>query len=180
MAVRKPADRRERAAAGVRVRARPAAGEGGPATTEVEAGLVVDAGFGYASRLYEVPAGFLADWRLLVLQARPPGNPRGGVLFPLEGGRWLVTLAAAGADRPPTDEAGFLAFAASLRSPLLAEAIAGAAPLSPVFGYRRMENRWRRFERLGRLPAGFLVTGNAAVALNPAYGPVRVTIPVPS
>ena len=36
------------------------------------------------------------------------------MLVPLEGDRWLVTLAGAARDYPPTDAAGFLEFARSL------------------------------------------------------------------
>lgn len=60
---------------------------------------------GYASRYYAEPSEFAADWKLLFFFPSPD-LPRGGVLFPLEGGRWLVTLIGMGGDYPPTDEAG--------------------------------------------------------------------------
>ena len=131
---------------------------------------VVDAALGYASRCYARPDGFLADWKALLVQATPPGGTRGAVLIPIEGERWLVTLAGAAQDYPPTDEAGFLAFARSLPTPLLADAIAGARPLGAIFGYRKTENRLRRCEAVRRWPAGFLMLGDAACAFNPVYG----------
>jgi 2-polyprenyl-6-methoxyphenol hydroxylase-like FAD-dependent oxidoreductase len=41
----------------------------------------------YATRQYRIPAGFQADWRMLLINAKPPGNPRAGALVPVEGGR---------------------------------------------------------------------------------------------
>ena len=57
-----------------------------------------------------------------------PSIPRGGALFPVEGGRWLVTLAGIGGEAPPIDDEGFLAFARTLRSPIMYEAIRQAQP----------------------------------------------------
>jgi 2-polyprenyl-6-methoxyphenol hydroxylase-like FAD-dependent oxidoreductase len=131
---------------------------------------VIDPFLGYASRVYRRPAALAADWRALVISNVPPHQPRGGVVYPIEGDRWLVTLAGIGRDYPPTDEAGFLAFARSLATPALHAAIAGAEPLSPIRGYRRTENRRRHYERLPRWPEGFVALGDAACTYDPVYG----------
>jgi 2-polyprenyl-6-methoxyphenol hydroxylase-like FAD-dependent oxidoreductase len=125
---------------------------------------------GYASRCYQRPADFQADWKLLGILYAPPAIARGGVILPIEGDRWLVTVAGVARDYPPTDEAGFLEFARSLPVPLLYDAIKDAKPLSPVYGYQRMENRLRYYERLPRWPEGFVVFGDAVCAFNPYYG----------
>jgi hypothetical protein len=91
-------------------------------------------------------------------------------LFPLDAERWIVTLSGACKDYPPTDEAGFVAFARGLRHPLLYETIRDAEPLSPIVGSRSTENRWRHYERLSQWPDGFILLGDAVCALNPVYG----------
>jgi hypothetical protein len=47
----------------------------------------VDAFWGYATRLYEPPAGFKADWRILLMMNRPPDQPRAGIIQWVEGNR---------------------------------------------------------------------------------------------
>jgi 2-polyprenyl-6-methoxyphenol hydroxylase-like FAD-dependent oxidoreductase len=131
---------------------------------------VVNAGLAYASRVYRVPSGRRFPWQALYLQSRAPGERRGGLVLPIEGGRWVVTLTGLGGEHPPTDDAGFLEYARGLRSPHLYEAIRGAEPLSPISGHRSTANRLRHFERLARWPERFVVLGDAACAFNPVYG----------
>jgi 2-polyprenyl-6-methoxyphenol hydroxylase-like FAD-dependent oxidoreductase len=137
---------------------------------EPPAETVVNSFQGYASRLYRPPAGFEPDWKGLYIQQAPPGDSRGGLVSPVEGGRWLVSLVGGDGDYPPTDEAGFLAFARGLRSPALYEAIAAAEPLTPIAGQRATENRLRHYDRLGRFPDGVVAVGDAVCAFNPVYG----------
>jgi 2-polyprenyl-6-methoxyphenol hydroxylase-like FAD-dependent oxidoreductase len=129
---------------------------------------MVDASLRYATRLYRA-SDEPRDWKVMLVRDRPPSSTRGGVIFPVEGGRWVVTLGGAGTDQPPTDETGFEEFARSLISPRLAEAIRSAEPLTPVRGWARTANRWRHVERVP-WPQGFAVLGDALCALNPVYG----------
>jgi 2-polyprenyl-6-methoxyphenol hydroxylase-like FAD-dependent oxidoreductase len=124
---------------------------------------------GYASRVYQRPANG-PDWLALLLTSQAPTHPRGGVIYPIEGDRWLVTLGGTAHNYPPTDEQGFDEFAGSLVSPVLSEAIRHAQPLSPIRGYRRTENRRYDFEQLKRWPERFVVIGDAVCAFNPVYG----------
>ncbi|MFJ2995332.1 NAD(P)/FAD-dependent oxidoreductase [Pandoraea sp. NPDC087047] len=132
---------------------------------------VVNAGVGYASRLYEAPTRWDGrDWDAMVVYERPPGCWRRGTIFPIEGNRWIVTLTSAGGDHPPGDEAGFLDFTRSLPASALHDAIAVADPVSTIRQFRRTENRLRHYDKIGRWPAGFAVIGDAACSFNPVYG----------
>ena len=67
---------------------------------------VVNPFLGYASRQYEPPPGFQADWRALFLQARAPQTTRAGGLFPSRTGAGSSpSLASAVTIRRPTTKA---------------------------------------------------------------------------
>lgn len=131
---------------------------------------VINSFLGYASRMYQSLGDISLDYKALYLMPTAPDHPRGSVVYQVEGGRWMVSLIGVGRDYPPTDEAGFLNFARSLRSPEIYEAIKEAQPLCPIYGYRRTENCWHHYERLSRFPENFIVLGDAVCAFNPVYG----------
>lgn len=125
---------------------------------------------GYITRWYKRPTNFNADWKALILSTKPPLLSRGGGIYPVENDQWVVTLGGVNKDFPPNTEAGFMEFARTLRSPLLAEALEKAEPITPVYGFQRTENRLRHYEELTALPEGFVMLGDAVCAFNPVYG----------
>ncbi len=129
---------------------------------------------GYCSRWYQAPPAerWPSDWwwRGIWLEPAPPNHLLGGVLIPVEGGRFIVTLIGYSKQYPPTDEQGFTAALRSLRSPAIAEAVALATPLSPVYGNRALENRFRRYDRLASPLGAFVALGDSACRFNPVYG----------
>ncbi|MFJ9845585.1 NAD(P)/FAD-dependent oxidoreductase [Kitasatospora sp. NPDC101155] len=130
----------------------------------------VDPGLAYSTRIYRAPADLTADLPAIMVHPRPAdGGPGyGATLFPIEGGRWTVTLTGTRAAPPPTDERGFADGARALGSPIVAELTAAAEPLGGVRPFRATANRRRYFER-GPRPDGFLVLGDALAAMNPVY-----------
>jgi 2-polyprenyl-6-methoxyphenol hydroxylase-like FAD-dependent oxidoreductase len=130
----------------------------------------VTIGVGYASRIYRCPDPLPTEWKVLVVLGPAPDYKRAGVIFPIEGGSWMVTLGGWLRDYPPDDAAGFLDYARSLSQPDLYEAIKQAEPITPIAMYKYSANRWRHYERLSRLPEGFIVMGDAVCAFSPVYG----------
>ena len=72
----------------------------------------------YATALFEPPrlTGPTIGSSLTHIPARPKFR-RSGALIPIEGGRWLVSLGGVHGDDPPNDLEGYLAFAATFRTP---------------------------------------------------------------
>lgn len=135
---------------------------------------VVDAGVAYASRVYEAPPATTAVPRYPVVnvQADPRNAPgRGGVLIPIEGGRWLVTVSGTRGGQPTADPAEFGPFALTgLKDPIIGRLIANAKPLTDPVTTRSTANRRRYYENAPAWPEGFAVIGDAVAGYNPVYG----------
>jgi 2-polyprenyl-6-methoxyphenol hydroxylase-like FAD-dependent oxidoreductase len=128
----------------------------------------IDIRMGYACRVYVAPVQPLPVGVAVV--AAVPHDPRGGMIMPVEGGRWLVTAVGAGMFRPPRDPDGFEAHLRSLRDPVLAQLADTASPAGDVQIHRQTANFRQGYETLGDLPPRLLVLGDALCAFDPVYG----------
>ncbi|WAZ21499.1 FAD-dependent monooxygenase [Streptomyces cinnabarinus] len=133
----------------------------------------VDSGVAYASRIYRAPEAARDGFPVVNIQPAPrTGGPgRGGVLLPIEDGRWLVTLFGTRGGEPAATTADFDSYAREqLRHPILADLIGQAEPLTEVAFTRTTANRRHLYERMSAWPENFVVLGDALAAFNPIYG----------
>ncbi|AJP05610.1 pyridine nucleotide-disulfide oxidoreductase [Streptomyces cyaneogriseus subsp. noncyanogenus] len=133
--------------------------------------LVVDSGLVNATRVYRVPDG-AERFPLTVVQADPyAGRPgRSGMVLPIEGDRWMVSLAGTRGGEPPADPDGFLRYTLDLPDPIVGRLISGAEPLTDVHVSHSTRNVRRYVEKVRHWPEGFVVLGDALATFNPAYG----------
>jgi 2-polyprenyl-6-methoxyphenol hydroxylase-like FAD-dependent oxidoreductase len=124
----------------------------------------------YATAVLALPKTEASDWSAVISFPDPRVNGRGGLLFPIEGGQWMLAIGGANGDAPPADIDGFKAFAASLRTPTIYNAIRDAAFIGEIARFAFPGSVHRHFERLTNFPKGLLPVADAVCRFNPAFG----------
>jgi 2-polyprenyl-6-methoxyphenol hydroxylase-like FAD-dependent oxidoreductase len=123
----------------------------------------------YSTAIFAIPEDAPRDWKGVFCFPQPPSS-RGSLLMPIEGNRWIVTLAGRHGERPPGDVDGFIAYAKTLRVPTTYNAIRQAKPLGDVIRYGFQESAHRHYGRLDVFPKGLLPISDAVCRFNPVYG----------
>jgi 2-polyprenyl-6-methoxyphenol hydroxylase-like FAD-dependent oxidoreductase len=123
----------------------------------------------YATAMFQIPSAAPPDWRA-VLHRPSVCNCRGGLLVPVENNCWQVNLTALHAEPMPGSVEEFIAFAKTLRTPTIHDAIAGAKPVGPIYRFGFPSSIRRRFEALERFPDRLLPLGDVICRFNPAFG----------
>ncbi|MEU9923965.1 monooxygenase [Streptomyces griseoluteus] len=143
----------------------------GCSTPEV-ATVKVDVGYATSLLRRGVDDRLLDDVLLYLIAGVPPHDKRAAAVFPVEGDRWMVTLAGWHGTHAPVDPQGFAKFAAELPTPHVGELVARAEPVGEEDARRFTypQARRRLFERLRQPPSGYVAIGDALCSFNPVYG----------
>src|SRR5580692_4516450 len=65
---------------------------------------------GYATCVFDIPDDASTDCKGVMTFGQAPQSSRGGLMLPLEGNRWMLTIAGRHSDVPPGDAEGFLTY----------------------------------------------------------------------
>lgn len=136
-----------------------------PRPEEVEIGIDLR----YATAMFESPSPPPPDWRA-VLHRPSVRNGRGGLLVPVENNRWQVNLTQMHGGMVPENVEDFIAFARTLRTQTIYDAIKDAVPVGPIYRFAFPCSIRRRFEALECFPDRLLPLGDAICRFNPAFG----------
>jgi len=131
---------------------------------------VIGVDIGYATAVFAIPDDAPSDWKAMRTVPNIRESSRGGLMLPLEGSRWMVTIGGRHNDKPPGDGDGFLAFTRQLRTSTLYDAIRQANRLGDVVRFGFSGSVWRHFERLETFPRGLLPFSDAICRFSPVYG----------
>ena len=124
----------------------------------------------YATVLLRLPSGALPDDLKGILATPTPQNLYGAVLLPCDAGLHQIAALGQNNTMPPVDRDGYIAHIAKARSPLIADVARSAEFLGPPKPFKIRGTRRRRWEDMSSRPDGFVVVGDAVLALNPIYG----------
>jgi hypothetical protein len=123
----------------------------------------------YTTRTYKKNPSWNPGWKLAIVIGGPP-QARLGVCFPMEGDRWMVTLCGFHGDYAPDNDDEFLAYARTLDSPVVADAIENCEPLTDHASHRMAADQRRLVEKMTIVPAGWALLGDSVASFNPVYG----------
>ena len=124
----------------------------------------------YATAMFEIPAGASRAWMGLAHLGNPSEQTGGGLIFPIEHGRWIVSIGRLHGGALPGDIEGFQAFVKAFRTPTFFDAIKDARQVGEIARYTMPASVRRRFDRLECFPKAMIPLGDSVCRFNPIFG----------
>jgi 2-polyprenyl-6-methoxyphenol hydroxylase-like FAD-dependent oxidoreductase len=124
----------------------------------------------YATATFEKPDDAPTDWLFMLHVPTPPDSSRLGIIAPMEGRRWSISLCANHGDAPPGDIEGFMAFAKSFRTPTIYNAIRSAKRVVDIARFGMPCSVRRAFDKLERFPRSLVLLGDSVCRFPPVQG----------
>jgi 2-polyprenyl-6-methoxyphenol hydroxylase-like FAD-dependent oxidoreductase len=132
--------------------------------------IVIGMDQAYATVVFEKPEDAPEDWLFAVHAPIPSDSSRFGIILPMEGRRWSVSLAVDHGEAPPEDIDRFMAFAKSFRTPTIYNAIRSAKRVGDIARYGMSCSVRRAFDRLDSFPRGLVPLGDSVCRTTPING----------
>jgi 2-polyprenyl-6-methoxyphenol hydroxylase-like FAD-dependent oxidoreductase len=124
----------------------------------------------YATAIFTMPEAAPENWQSVLCFPQAHKSDLGALLLPMEGERWIVTVARMHGEALPGDVDGFMACVQQLRTPTIYNALTSAKPLGEIARFQFPASKYRHYERLEAFPRGLLPIGDALCRFNPIYG----------
>ncbi|OMC28595.1 oxidoreductase [Mycobacterium colombiense] len=128
----------------------------------------MDIGIHYATQRFAIPDGLIAE-KVVVAGASHDQSLGLGMLC-YEDATWVLTTFGVANAKPPGTFPEMLDLARQLLPAHFHAALTRAEPLGDPAFHAFPASKWRRYDKLERLPGGIIAFGDAVASFNPTFG----------